>query len=368
MEASGFERLQDFDAGKLIGYGTVKATIDTRTATRSTAESSFLQMAVRGSDTIKLYPNALATRITFDATKKATGVDVMSNVATSTELKYHLSVNKEVIVTAGVWRSPQLLMVSGVGPADTLQQHGIDVVADLPAVGQDEWDQPARPMMSQVGVKTHTQLNAGSPEVVAEQLDLYLNHQSGMLSGLAGGQATAFDKFSVSNRANFSDSTKEWLDSFPSDWPRRAIQPGMHTPKSKGNMTISSASILDSPVISPNWYEDEADVEMAYAAFQRLREIGSNWDSSVNLGEVFPGPDVSSKDNIIEWLRNNSFQMSHGSSTTKMGTDDKTSVVDSQGRVHGVTGLRVGDAAAFPFCPPDFPCRPPFAESILEGN
>ncbi|RYP51424.1 hypothetical protein DL768_003210 [Monosporascus sp. mg162] len=174
MEASGFERLQDFDAGKLIGYGTVKATIDTHTATPSPAD-------------------ALATRITFDANKKATGVDVMSNVATSTELTYHLSANKEVIMAAGVWRSPRLLMVSGVGPADTLQQHGIDVVADLPAVGQDEW--PAWPMMFQVGVETHTQLNAGNPEVVAEQLDL------------------------VSNRANFSDSTKEWLDNFPSDWP-----------------------------------------------------------------------------------------------------------------------------------------------------
>ncbi|RYO91759.1 hypothetical protein DL762_001978 [Monosporascus cannonballus] len=371
-----------------------RATIDTRTATRSTAESSFLQMAVRGSDTTKLYPNALATRITFDANKKATGVDVMSNVATSTELTYHLSANKEVIVTAGVWRSPQLLMVSGVGPADTLQQHGIDVVADLPAVGQDEWDQPAWTMMFQVGVETHTQLNAGNPEVVAKQLDLYLNHQSGMLSGIGGGQATAFDKFSVSNRANFSDSTKEWLDSFPSDWPDVQHSPveaggvdgapddayfmvfsvGMLTPKSKGNMTISSASMLDSPIISPNWYEDEADIEMAYAAFQRLREIGSNWDSSVNLGEVFPGPDVSSKDDIIEWLRNNSFQMSHGSSTTKMGTDEKTSVVDSRSRVHGVTGLRVGDAAAFPFCPPGLPMSAVYmfgekiAESILEGN
>lgn len=103
MEASGFERLQDLDAGKLLGYGTAKATIDTRTATRSTSESSFLQMAARGSNgKLKIYPNALATRITFDENKKATGVEVMSNVATSTELKYHLSVNKEVIVTAGV--------------------------------------------------------------------------------------------------------------------------------------------------------------------------------------------------------------------------------------------------------------------------
>lgn len=394
MEASGFERLQDLDAGKLIGYGTAKANIDTRTATRSTSESAFLQMAARGSDTIKLYPNALATRITFDADKRATGVDVMSNVATSTELNYHLSVNKEVIVTAGVWRSPQLLMVSGVGPADALQQHGIDVVADLPAVGQNEWDQPAMPMLFQVSVETHTQFNAGNPEVVAEQLDLYVNHQSGMLSGIGAGQATAFDKFSVSNRANFSDSTQEWLDSFPSDWPDVQFTPmegagfdgapedtyfmmisaGIMSPRSKGNMTISSASMLDSPVISPNWLEDEADLEMAYAAFQRLREIGANWDSSVNLGEVLPSPAVSSKEDIIAWLRDNMFMMSHGTSSCKMGTDDQTSVVDSRGRVHGVTGLRIGDASAMPFCPPGLPMSAVYmfaekiSETILEGN
>ncbi|RDW80306.1 versicolorin B synthase [Coleophoma cylindrospora] len=409
MEASGFDRLQDLDAGKLIGFGTAKATLDTRTATRSTAEA-FLQMAAKGSD-IKLYPNALATSIAFDANKKATGVNVMSNVATSTQLTYHLSVNKEVIVTAGVWRSPQLLMVSGIGPADTLQQHGIDVVADLPAVGQNQWDQPSMPMLFQVSVETHTQFIAGIPEVVAEQVGLYLNNQSGMLSGIGAGQAVgkrprhhhpeshlltpaAFDKFSLSKRANFSASTQAWLDSFPSDWPdvqiipmESATYPGapddaffmlvsasILSPKSKGNMTISSASMLDSPVISPNWLEDDADVEMAYATFQRLREIGSNWNSSVNLGEAFPGATLSGKANITEWLRNNMIQMSHGTSSCKMGTDNQTSVVDSRGRVYGVTGLRVGDSSAFPFCPPGLPMSGAYmfgekiAETILEGN
>ncbi len=105
MEAAGLDRLQDLDTGTLLGYGTSKATIDTRTATRSTAESSFLQKAATApNSTIKLYPNALVNRITFDANKRATGVDIMSNVATSPELQYHLSANKEVILTAGVVR------------------------------------------------------------------------------------------------------------------------------------------------------------------------------------------------------------------------------------------------------------------------
>ncbi|KAK8102455.1 choline dehydrogenase [Apiospora sp. TS-2023a] len=394
MEASGFEKLQDLDAGKLIGYGTAKANIDTRTATRDTAESSFLQMAARHSNTIKLYPNALATRITFDANKRATGVDVMSNVATSSELKYHLSANKEVIVTAGVWRTPQLLMVSGVGPASALQEHGINVVADLPAVGQHEFDQPAIPMLFQVSVETHTQFNAGNPAAVAKQLDLYINHQSGQLSGIGAGQATAFDKFSVNKRANFSDATTEWLASFPSDWPDVQFTPmenagfdgategqnfmlisaSILSPKSRGNMTIASANVLDNPIISPNWLQEDTDLEIAYATLQRMREIGNNWDKKVNLGEIAPGPSVSSREDMIQWLRDNMFMMSHGTSSCKMGPDDKTSVVDSRGRVHGVTGLRLGDASAMPFCTPGLPMSGVYmfgekiAESILEGN
>lgn len=141
----------------------------------------------------------------------------------------------------------------------------------------------------------------------------------------------------MSNRVSLSRSTKKWLNSFPEDWPDvqfipmesagfqgapegqhfMAISASILSPKSKGNMTISSGSMLDSPVISPNWLQDEADVEMAYATMVRLREIGKNWDSSVNLGEILPGPTVTTKKQMIEWLRNNMFMMSHGSSTCK---------------------------------------------------
>ena len=76
--------------------------------------------------------------MTFDDKKRATGVDVQINSANA-DLKFHLTAKKEVIVSAGVWHSPQILMVSGVGPAVTLEKYGIDVVSDLPGVGQNEW-------------------------------------------------------------------------------------------------------------------------------------------------------------------------------------------------------------------------------------
>jgi choline dehydrogenase len=94
------------------------------------------------------------------------------------------------------------------------------------------------------------------------------------------------------------------------------LSAGLLSPKSKGNMTISSASMLDSPVISPNWLQDDADVEMAYQLILRAREILRSWKG--NLGEVLPGSSVSSKDDIIQWLRNNMFHMSHGTSSCEL--------------------------------------------------
>lgn len=100
LEASGLDLIAGFNSGKLLGYGTAPATIDTRTATRDTSETSFLQEAARLTG-IKIYPQAIARRILFDGQKKATGVEVQSNIATG-NLRFYLSARKEVIVSAGV--------------------------------------------------------------------------------------------------------------------------------------------------------------------------------------------------------------------------------------------------------------------------
>ncbi|KAJ5253842.1 hypothetical protein N7524_011022 [Penicillium chrysogenum] len=394
LAKSGLSPIKGFNSGKLIGYGTATATVDPRYATRDTSESSFLQAAARGSS-IKIYPNALATKILFDNKKKATGVEVQSNIATS-DFKFHLNATKEVILSAGVWHSPQLLMLSGVGPSEKLQQFGIDVVADLPGVGQNEHDQPVVAMVLAVNVTTNTQLQAGNPESVASALSEYINHQSGPLSGIGTGQGIAFEKFPASYRANFSKSTRAYLDTYASDWPDVEILPLENGPvvsaigpndnlltfaavllstKSRGNMTISSNSILDPPLISPNWLQEDEDVEQAYAAFLRLREVASNWDPAVLLGELSPGPQLTGKKAILEWMRKDMNMIFHGTSTCKMGPKKDTSaVVDSRARVHGITGLRVVDASAFPFCPPGHPMSSIYmfaekiAETILGGN
>lgn len=138
MRGVGLSPIRGLNSGKLIGYGTMTATVDIRTATRDSSETSFLQTAAQRSSKLKIYPSTLVKRITFDAQKRATGIDAQANLA-NVKLGFHLSARKEVIVSAGVWHSPQLLMLSGVGPSSTLARYGIDVVSDLSGVGQNEW-------------------------------------------------------------------------------------------------------------------------------------------------------------------------------------------------------------------------------------
>lgn len=138
MKGAGLTAIPGLNSGKLIGYGTMTATIDIRTATRDSSETSFLQMGAQDSSSLKIYPNTLVKRVTFDGQKRATGVDVQANLA-NVKLDFQLSARKEVILSAGVWHSPQILMVSGVGPSATLSKYGIEVVSDLSGVGQNEW-------------------------------------------------------------------------------------------------------------------------------------------------------------------------------------------------------------------------------------
>ncbi|KAF2710682.1 GMC oxidoreductase [Pleomassaria siparia CBS 279.74] len=387
LDKLGFEKLAGINSGKMIGYGTVTSTVDPRTATRDSSETSFLQLAARNSN-IQIYPNTLAKKILFDADKKATGVLVQGNFATA-QFEYKLKAAKEVIVSAGVWHSPQLLMVSGVGPACTLKAHGIDVVSDLPGVGQNERDQPFMALTYKVSVTTNTQMVAGNPKVNAEAVAEYLDHQSGRLSGIGAGQAVAFEKIPAPYRNKYSNSTLQYLSAFPEDWPEVEYLPlessgfpadigpddnylligaAMLSPKSIGNMTIASADVLDPPVISPNWLLDPADLEQIIAAVHRIREIAFN--SSIVEEEYLPGPDVTTDAEIAAWLKENMSLIYHGGSTCRMGPkSDPDSVVDTRARVRGVKGLRVVDASAFPFVPPGQPMSVVymFAERIADA-
>lgn len=138
--AVGMKLINSLNAGVLVGSSFSTLSIDPRNGHRSSSESSFLQAALQNGTAPIIYKNSLVRRILFNGTT-ATGVLVTTSGAYGIpDLNFTLTARKEVIVSAGAFQSPQLLMVSGIGPKAALQEHGINVLSDLAGVGQNMWD------------------------------------------------------------------------------------------------------------------------------------------------------------------------------------------------------------------------------------
>lgn len=357
----GVPVIAGLSSGELMGFAQATLSVDPRTATRSSAETSMLQNALPYPG-LQVYQQTVAQKILFDGNKTATGVSVKT-----AGLSYVLFASKEVILSAGVFNSPKMLMLSGIGPRATLEQHNIPIISDRPGVGQNMWDQPFFSVTFNVNVTTLSSLS--DPQIAAQATTDYLSNQTGPL-GTTGSDLIGWEKVPPELRSNFSTSAQADLATFPPDWPELEILPsatsfipvtgdGMFAavaiaavaPLSRGNVTIASTDINDNPLISPNWLLSTTDQQVAIAGIRRARQLGAA--SGIVLSENAPGPAVQTDAEILEFLRNTTIPIHHASATCAMGrANDTMAVVDSHARVMGVHGLRVVDASAFPFTPP----------------
>lgn len=155
----GIPTIQDFNSGSLLGCQYCSTTINPDTAQRDSSQTSFLNAAANHSN-LNVFSGTMGKSIVFDSNKKATGV-----VVESLGISYTLQANKEVIISAGPFQSPQLLMVSGVGPSDQLAQLDISVVSDLAGVGQGMQDHIFFGPAYRVNMLTFTELaNVSTPQ------------------------------------------------------------------------------------------------------------------------------------------------------------------------------------------------------------
>ncbi|KAL2042835.1 hypothetical protein N7G274_004595 [Stereocaulon virgatum] len=377
LEQSGMADINGFNSGELIGSSYATFTIDPVNAHRSSSESSFLRQAIKNT-TLQIYKQTLALRIVFDKNNTAKGVAV--NTAGE---HYTIEAKREVIVSAGTFQSPQLLMVSGIGPKATLDSLGIPVINDLPGVGQNLWDQPFFGSSFRVNFLTASTLQS-SPAAYAAAIQAYLTAATGPLSIPAGG-VFGWEKLPDSYRRDLSDGTLEALAQFPADWPEiewlpaaaylgtqenhqtadprdgynyASMATALIAPLSRGTVSINSTSMLNAPLIDPNWLTHPADIEVAIAAFKRQRQLWAILSSyNLTIGEeAYPGLAVQTDAEILHSIRASVSPIWHASSTCRMGrSNDTRAVIDSSARVYGVQGLRVVDASSFPFLPPGHP-------------
>ena len=382
--------------GQLIGSQYSPLTLNPVDQSRSSSQTSFQVAALEsGRQNLKIFTHTLAKQVLFDQNKTATGVVVKSGPS---PVEYVLSAKEEVILSAGAFQSPQLLMVSGIGPLAQLTAHNICVIADRPGVGQNMWDHVVLSIGRQVDVTTYGQLMNSTLATEAEVA--YLNG-TGILTNDQS-DYLGWEKLPSSYRTSFTASTFQDLARFPEDWPEIEyeissapfgtppfstpdnpidvgyIQPILIAPLSRGNVTISSADMSDPPVINPNWLTHPTDQQVAVATLKRAREIWNTTAISPILvgDELSPGQDLpvgSSDEQILQYLQKNIGFNWHASCTCKMGrVDDPMAVVDSKARVIGVNSLRVVDASSFALLPPGHPqsmvyaLAEKIAEDILE--
>ncbi|KAH8658320.1 hypothetical protein BX600DRAFT_439488 [Xylariales sp. PMI_506] len=379
LDALGLNATGAFSSGSLLGYHYTQTTIRASTQARSSSSDFVKAARCENLGTLKVYTQSLGRQVLFNDSKKATGVRV-----STLGLDYTLTAAKEVIVSAGVFQSPQLLMVSGVGPAETLEQFNISVVSDLPGVGQNLWDHILfGPAFEVSGLEDTLSGAINDPIVLQAALTAYAEAQAGPLTSNQV-ELLGWEKLPQSYRANFSEETVTALNQFPADWPEVEFIPlngystdwrfpllqqptdgkkyaslmgALVAPLSRGNVTIRSNSTTDLPVVDPNFLGDKGDQEVAIAMYRRLRELaGTDVLSGVISSEAYPGADKQSDEDILAALREGLMTVWHAACTCKMGkASDALAVLDSEARVYGVEGLRVVDASAFPVLPPGHP-------------
>lgn len=373
----GFPMIPGLQSGSLLGQSYTMSTLNADTMERESSETAFLRPALSYPNYI-VYTQALVKKILFDGTRAA-GVRVDTD-----GFEYDLTATKEVILSAGAFNSPQLLMVSGIGPADTLSAYGMPVVANLEGVGKGMRDHIYFGPSYRVNAPTMSALQ--DTAFTAQAVEDYRTRAAGMLTSTAV-DVLGWEKVPDDLRRGFSNATLAKLASYPADWPEleflslsiymgwqndsrgggpgddynyASLAPAVVMPFSRGSVSIASADAAIAPLIDPGFLTDQADVEVAIAGYKRARQF---WKTDAmrpflvgDAPEKFPGANVTTDDEILDIIKRSYNTVYHAACTCSMGKkDDNMAVVDPQGRVYGVQGLRVVDASIFPLLPPGHP-------------
>ncbi len=331
---AGYARNHDFNGAIQEGFGFYRVT--QLNGRRHSAADAFLRPAIMRKN-LAVLTGALATGIVMEGAH-ARGVRYVRNGKAEVA-----RAEREVILAGGAVNSPQLLLLSGIGGADQLKRFGIEVVVDLPGVGENLQDHPV------VSICYRSKLPvslANAPRIT--NLARYLVRQRGPLTSNVA-EAGGF----VHTRAGLDrpDLQFHFAPGFFLEHGFRTVEghgftfgPTLVRPESRGWIRLRSADATDQPLIQPNYLDREEDLQVLVDGVKMAREIARGRALDPYRGEeIFPGE----CGDLAEYVRAMLETLYHPVGTCKMGTDPMA-VVDPQLRVRGVAGLRVVDASVMP--------------------
>jgi len=341
MAASGLEANDDFNGSDQLGTGLYQVT--QRRGMRWTTADGYIDPARKRSNfSVLTNTHVLRVRIQNDV---AVGVEAERDGQAG-----FIRATKEVIVSAGAINTPQLLMLSGIGPADHLAEHGIAVIVDNPNVGDHFMDHPAYLINAETTAKG-TLHEAQSPK----WLLTYLTRRAGLLTSNVG-EAGAFFHTRSGDPApdmQYICAPAFFYDHGFRTYPTPAVTIGCSLvgAQSTGHVRLRSGDPKDKPAITANYLKEPQDMRAMITAVERAREIFASAPlRGLVASEIHPGRGMSSRQALDKIIRREVEHTYHPACTARIGTES-TGVVDPQLRVHGVQRLRVADASVFPAIP-----------------
>ena len=337
--------LDDFNAGNQ--HCASMMHMSCRDGLRSGTGEAYVQPSL-SKPNFSLEMRALVQRVVIE-NGRATGVEYEQSGK-----RVVAQAKREVILSAGAIGSPHILMLSGVGPAEHLREHGIELKLDLPGVGKNLHDHLLVPLVFRAPTSLH---RGTAAHFLGGMLKEYMFGDNWF--GRTVFEACAFVKSRPEARIpDLQLHTLPWGYPDPNqDGPERAyvdpghclsVLPTLLYPKSRGEVLLQSADAGDAPHIDPAYLKEPEDLQFLIDAIRKCREICSHPEMAEHLGEeLAPGADRSSDAELSEEIRLRAGTVYHPVGTCKMGVDEMA-VVDPRLRVRGIGRLRVVDASIMP--------------------
>ncbi|MEP6796962.1 MAG: GMC family oxidoreductase N-terminal domain-containing protein [Lapillicoccus sp.] len=335
----GLPLTEDFNGTLREGFGLVQSNI--RDGARHSVVAAYLRPAA-GRPNLTIATGVLVTSVVIEA-GRATGVRYRTSAGGGPDRE--VSARTSVVLSAGALRTPQLLMLSGVGPAAHLHAHGIDVVADLPGVGQNLHDHPLLPAVWPV-----TDGSRMLSELRPEDLRSYQLLRRGPLASL--GQAAALLR--TDERLEAPDIQLSPLligltsALMPLEVPAVTCVISLVTPSSRGSVQLSSADPDAAPAVDPRYLSDPADRLRLRVALKRVLHLFEAPALSAVTGPPLQPTKDSSDAELDAWIQDNVVTQWHPVGTSRMGTDSMSVVDPKTLLVHGIQDLHVVDASLMP--------------------
>ena len=339
----GFARNDDFNGASQEGVGYHQTT--TRNGRRCSTAVGYLRPAMQRPN-LRVVTGALTEKIALEG-RQAIGVSFRRDGQLCTA-----QAAREVILCGGAVNSPQLLMLSGIGPQEHLAGFGVPVIHHLPGVGQSLQDHYSAPIKLRCKLPvTVNDVMLSNAKKLKAGLEYYMFHR-GPLSMISSPAAL----FARTRPELASPDIKISISPFSAERP----QDGLHRfsgftsiayqlrPESRGEIKLKSPDPFDAPAVYPNYLATETDQRTIVAGLKLVRRILAHPHMQHFIETEFqPGPAVESDADLLEYAQRRGGTVYHPTSTCKMGSDPMA-VVDDELRVHGVEGLRVADASVMP--------------------